>query len=66
METTYKQAKEQLKRIATNAKKVHANDKPMIRQIINDTCDHLCKEHRFTEYQRNLLANYCCQLHPED
>lgn len=63
MKTTYQQAKEQLKRIANNAKKAHANDKPMTRQIINDSAYELSKVFKLSEYQYNLLCNYACELH---
>ena len=66
MKTTYQQAKNSLKNTANMAKSQFSNDKPMIRQIINDSVDFLCKELRLSEYQRNLLSNYACNLHPKN
>lgn len=62
--TDYQTAKIQLKQEAQTAKKVYPADKPAIRQIINDYADYLCKSLQLSEYQRNLLANYACTLHP--
>lgn len=64
--TTYKNAKQQLKSISQDAKKEYKNDKPAIRQIINDYADHLCKDLNLSEYQRELLSNYACKLHPKN
>lgn len=61
----YQQAKQELKSIATDAKKEYPNDKPAIRQIINDSLDSLCKSLRMSDYQRYLLSNYACKLHPK-
>lgn len=63
--TKYKQAKQQLKEVAEMAKSQYSNDKPMIRQIINDSVDFWCKEYDFNEYKRNLLSLYACTLHPK-
>lgn len=64
--TNYKQAKIELKRIAILAKDSNPRDKPMIRMMINDHADYLCKTGKLTEYQQNLLSNYACALHPKD
>lgn len=42
-------------------------DKPMIREVLNDTCDSLVRSNglKLSEYQTNLLSNYCCKLHPK-
>jgi len=62
--STYQDAKSRLKDAARQAKNYYINDKPAIRQTINDTADMLCKDLQLSEYQRNLLANYACTLHP--
>lgn len=62
--TTYKTAKESLKEIAKEVKQSYKNDKPLIRMVINDEIDNLSKDLNLTEYQRNLLSNYACKLHP--
>lgn len=64
--TIYQQAKQSLKETAKQAKIDYPTDKPAVRQIINDTADSLCKDLRLSEYQRNLLANYSCKLHPKN
>ena len=63
--TIYQKAKIELKAVAQEAKKQYANDKPAIRQIINDYTDYLCKDLRLSDYQKNLLENYSCTLHPK-
>jgi len=63
--TIYQQAKAALKETASEAKKANKNDFPLIRMIINDEADALCKNHHLSEYQRDLLANYACKLHPK-
>jgi len=63
--TIYKTAKMNLKEVAIDAKKRFKTDKPMIRQIINDTADSICKNMQLSEYQRDLLSNYACTLHPK-
>ena len=62
----YQQAKIALKLASIQDKKHFKNDKPAIRQAINDFCDYLCKDLNLSEYQRNLLANYSCKLHPKN
>ena len=63
--TIYQQAKAALKAAASEAKKANKNDLPLIRMIINDEADALCKNNHLSEYQRDLLANYACKLHPK-
>ena len=58
-------AKAILKDVATDVKKNYKNDKPLIRMTINDTADSLCRDYNLSEYQRDLLANYACKLHPK-
>lgn len=62
-QSIYKTAKVLLKEEAKNAKNNYPNDKPAIRQIINDTADWLSKDLKLSDYQRDLLANYSCNLH---
>lgn len=64
--SNYQIAKKELKNVANEAKKLHTTDKPLIRMYINDFADHLIKELSFSEYQKNLLANYACKLHPKE
>lgn len=64
--TNYQIAKNTLKGIALDAKQQHRNDKPMIRQILNDSCDSISRDLNLSEYQRNFLSNYVCELHPKD
>tara|TARA_B100001146_G_C16161175_1_gene425728 strand:+ start:484 stop:684 length:201 start_codon:yes stop_codon:yes gene_type:complete len=61
--TLYQFAKEQLKEIAIYAKKKHPNDKPAVRQIINDSTHSICIENDLSEYKSGLLHNYACTLH---
>ena len=62
--TIYQQAKRELKDVALDAKRQFKSDKPAVRQIINDYVDSLCKSLNLSDYQRDLLANYACTLHP--
>ena len=62
--TKYSQAKETLKFIAMASKKEFKNDKPAIRQAINDSADMLCKDLQLSEWDRHRLALYSCKLHP--
>lgn len=64
--TSYQNAKSNLKAVSQDAKAQHRNDKPAIRQTINDYVDYLCKDLNLSEYQRNLLSNYACKLHPKN
>lgn len=65
-QTKYKQAKNELLQVSKDAKKQYKNDKPAIRQIINDHTDYLCKNGYLSEYQQILLQNYACTLHPKN
>ena len=60
--TNYKDAKKELLNIANLAKKEYKNDKPAIRQIINDQAYFLT--YNLTIYENELLHNYACTLHP--
>jgi len=63
--TNYQQAKRALKTTADMAKSQFKSDKPMIRQIINDSCDDLKRNHyNLTEHKQSLLDDYACTLHP--
>ena len=62
----YKTAKENLKEVSKQAKRDFTNDLPAIRMIINDEVDTLSKDYNLSEYQRNLLSNYACKLHPKN
>lgn len=64
--TRYTQAKYELKQIADSVKKIAKNDKPLIRMVINDAYDSICKGENLTEYQKDLLCNYAIKLHPKD
>ncbi len=64
--TNYQSAKTNLKQVAQGAKKEFKNDKPAQRMIINDTVDALCKNLNLSDYNRNLLSNYACKLHPKN
>lgn len=57
-------AKNILKSVAYDAKSQFRNDKPAIRQTINDTADSISKDMQLTEKQRDSLCNYACKLHP--
>jgi len=62
--SNYQQAKQTIKNVADEVKKNHPTDKPLIRMTINDEVNNL--SYNLTEYQRNLLSNYACKLHPKD
>lgn len=64
MKTTYQTAKNTLLWASRDAKSQFRTDKPMVRQIINDTMDSICKDLNLTERQRDQLAKYACKLHP--
>lgn len=59
----YQQAKNTLKNVADEVKATFKNDKPLIRMVINDEVNDL--SYSLTDYQRNLLSNYACKLHPK-
>ena len=60
--TNYQEAKKELLNIAKLAKKEYKNDKPAIRQIINDQAYFLT--YNLTSHENNLLHDYACTLHP--
>lgn len=60
--TNYQDAKKELLKIANLAKKEYKNDKPAIRQIINDQAYYLT--YNLTSYENDLLHDYACKLHP--
>ena len=62
----YQQAKNALKNVADESKKTYGTDKPAIRMYINDFADHLIRELNLSDYQRDLLSNYACKLHPKN
>jgi hypothetical protein len=62
----YQQAKQTLKTYTITVKSKHKNDKPMIRMLINDSVDYLSKDLNLSDYQRNLLSDYACKLHPKN
>ena len=62
--TDYQQVKEKTRCFAEWIKVRHPTDKPLIRQAINDYADSISKEYNLSEYQRDLLSNYVCKLHP--
>ncbi len=62
--SNYQQAKQTLKNVADEAKKVWKDDKPLIRMIINNEVNDL--SYNLSEYQTTLLSNYACKLHPKN
>ena len=60
----YQKAKAKLKELAKTLKK-NSKDKPLIMQSLNETCDYFIRFGGLTDYQANLLDNYCCTLHPK-
>ena len=64
--TNYQNAKIDLKKVALDAKRFFKNDKPAIRQTINDMSHILFREYDLSDYQCNLLSNYACTLHPKN
>lgn len=68
--SVYLQAKQQLKDLKTSLK--CSNDKPMVRQSLNDYCDSLkreiCRNYSISDKLHQLysvwLDNYVCSLHP--
>jgi transcription initiation factor IIF auxiliary subunit len=62
--TQYQKAKNNLKVTSSMAKSQFSNDKPMIRQIINDSIDNLANEYHLSEKKQDMLHNYACTLHP--
>jgi hypothetical protein len=64
--SAYQIARVELKMAAIEAKNYFKSDKPAINQSINDSLDSICRSVQLSEYQRNLLANYACTLHPKN
>ena len=62
--TNYKIAKDTLKSISLEAKSEFRNDKPAVRQIINDSVDSISRDLNLTNREIDLLSNYACKLHP--
>lgn len=62
--TDYQVAKDTLKDMADYAKEIYYNDKPAIRESINDGMDAICRDLNLSDHKRDLLANYACKLHP--
>lgn len=63
--SNYQIAKSTLKSVSLDAKAQHRTDKPLIRMIINDTVDSISRDLKLSDYQRDLLSNYACTLHPK-
>jgi len=64
--TNYQTVKTMLRAHAEYVSVQFRGDKPAIRQSINDYADMICKDFGLSDYQRNLLSNYACTLHPKD
>lgn len=62
----YQFARKQLKEISIFAKNHFKDDKPAIRQTINDNTHALCIDYDLSEYKSSLLHNYACTLHPKN
>ena len=62
--SNYTNAKNELKEVSKHVKKHYPNDKPMIRQTINDKAYFLGGEHGLSPNQIELLSDYACELHP--
>ena len=62
--TNYQNCKIQLKETAKIAKKEFKNDKPAIRQIINDRAYFLTMDYDLSEHKMYLLHNFAGSLHP--
>ena len=65
MITTYQIAKNTLLGVSRDAKSLHRDDIPLIRQIINDSCHDINRDLNLSEYQFDLLCRYACKLHPK-
>ena len=63
MKSKYQIAKSTLLSISNDAKSRFRNDKPAVRQTINDTSYEISRDLFLSEYQTNLLSNYACKLH---
>lgn len=64
--SNYQIAKTTLKSVSLDAKANNRTDKPLIRMTINDAVDSISRDLKLSEYQRNLLSNYACTLHPKN
>lgn len=62
--TNYQTTKTMLRSHAEYVKVQFRGDKPTIRQSINDYTDMIGRDYSLNDYQKNLLANYACKLHP--
>lgn len=61
----YQNAKKQLLEFSRNVKRDLRGDIPAINQSLNDFTDSICRNGLLTERQKDLLHNYCCELHPD-
>lgn len=64
MKTKYQEAKSMLRSHAEYTSVRFRGDKPAIRQSINNYVDSISREYDLNNYQRDLLSNYACKLHP--
>ena len=64
--TKYQETKTMLRSYAEYVSVQFKGDAPAIRQSINDYTDSICKDYDLSDYQRNLLHNYACTLHPKN
>jgi len=62
--TNYKIAKDKTRSHAEYVKVQFRGDLPEIRQNINDYADSIGRDYDLNDYQKNLLSNYVCKLHP--
>lgn len=62
--TNYKTTKTLLRSHAEFVKVQFRNDKPAIRQSINDYADMIGRDYDLSDCKKNLLSNYACKLHP--
>ena len=65
--SNYQQAKTELKMFKKSIQQECKLDKPKERLMLNDYTDQLTRDYsrNLTEYQKNLLHNFCAQLHPK-
>jgi hypothetical protein len=64
--SNYQKAKRNLKEVSEMAKSQCEGDKPRIRMIINDSAYFLSTEYNLSDYEKDLLSNYTCTLHPKN
>jgi len=62
--THYQTAKSMLRAHAEYVTVQYRNDKPAIRQSINDYVDSISRDYGLSDYYIGLLSNYACSLHP--